>query len=415
MLHDRKNGTADSLRIGGQNVLSVSGITALIRETVESHFSDICVQGEISQCTRASSGHVYMTLKDDGAVLKSVLWRSTAGRLKFDLEEGLDVICRGGIDVYPPRGSYQLIVREVHPCGLGSLQLAFRQLVKRLEKEGLFAKEHKKPLPAFPEKIGIITSAGGAALRDMLRILRRRWPVASIHLLATPVQGDGAAARIAECVDLLNDQRPDIDVIIVGRGGGSLEDLWAFNEECVARSIFNSKIPVVSAVGHEVDFSVADFVADLRAATPSEAAEKAVPNRPDLMIRSGGLVKRLGRALLGKVERGRERLEALGRRHVFRHPETLFRDRTLRTDELLENMNSAVNVRMERDKQRVDSLNGRLRALSPEQVLHRGYSMTFGPDGKVLRDGAAINKGVTILTRLNNGSLRSKVHAINVP
>lgn len=393
----------------GPQVLGISELTAHIKGAMEANFPDVCVQGEISQFTCAASGHVYMTLKDDRSVLKAILWRSVARSLTFELEEGLEVICRGGIDVYPPRGSYQLIGREIFPCGAGSLQLAYKQLLKRLEKEGLFDKRYKKHLPRFPTKIGIVTSKTGAAVRDIIRVIRRRWPVATIYLLPTQVQGQKAAGQIERALGLLNERYPELDFIIAGRGGGSLEDLWAFNEECVARAIFASNIPVVSAVGHEVDFTVADFVADLRAATPSEAGEKTVPDRVDLLSRIDQLARRLARALHNKVKTGRRRLDALGNRRAIKQPETFFQDKIQRVDELLENIYKAEKVQRDRKTQLLDSLKARLEALSPQKVLQRGYSITFSPDGSPLIDAAAVKAGQKIETRLCKGGIKSIV------
>ncbi len=400
------------LNSDSQTVLSISELTANIKEAMELNFTNICVQGEISEYKRAASGHIYMTLKDERAVLNAIIWRSVSRRIKFDLEEGLEVVCKGSIDIYPPRGSYQLIIRDLHPCGLGPLQLAFKQLVSKLEKEGLFAAHHKKALPAYPQKIGIITSASGAAIRDMIRIIQRRWPVAEIYILPTPVQGEAAAVKIAEGIKRLNEKRSDIELIIIGRGGGSLEDLWAFNEECVARAVFDSKIPIVSAVGHEVDFSVSDFVADMRAATPSEAGEKTVPNRAELIPRTDRLAKRLGKALYNKVVREKEKLESLGNRYALRHPESLLQEKIQKADETLEKIKSSVANQLERKAQKIDSLGGKLEALNPKKVLKRGYSITFGPEGKTVQNASSVRKGDSLQTFLQDGVINSTVEKI---
>ncbi len=302
--------------------LSVSEITALIKENLEGAFADVYVVGELSRTTRASSGHVYMTLKDEGAVLQAVAWRNVAQGLRFRLEEGLQVVARGSIDVYAPRGSYQLIVSWMEPRGLGALQLAFRQMQEKLQQEGLFAAEHKVPLPPFPARIGLVTSPTGAAVRDMINVIGRRWPLARLYVYPCRVQGEGAAAEIAAGIARLNAARPDLDLMIVGRGGGSLEDLWAFNEEVVARAVFASRIPVVSAVGHEIDFTICDFVADVRAATPTEAGELVVPDRAEVASSLRLYRRRLGLALGRTVARARERLDALTARYAFRRPET---------------------------------------------------------------------------------------------
>ncbi len=413
MLSNNNNHDTPDAHIGGRQVLTVSEITRQIKGVLNSSFSNICVQGEISQFTCAASGHIYLTIKDEGAVLKGIIWRSTASRMPFDLEEGLEVIATGEIDVYPPRGAYQFIMREIHPCGLGSLQLAFKQLVEKLRKEGLFDSRHKKPLPPFPEKIGIITSGTGAAVRDMMRIIRRRWPLAALYILPRPVQGKGAGQKIAEAVELLNQQRPDLDLIILGRGGGSLEDLWPFNEECLARAIFKSQLPIVSAVGHEVDISVSDLVADLRAATPSEAGENTVPNKTDMETELLHLVKRLGQALFGQVESGKRKLDDMINRHVMRHPESLVQDKAQLADELLQKMDAGIKKNIDNNRQKTESLKGRLEALSPKKVLFRGYSITLGPDGKALTSAEKVQQGDIIDTFLKDGKLKSNVTGID--
>ena len=395
--------------IEGQKVHTVSELTGCIKQQLEHKFSDVFVQGEISQFTRASSGHIYLTLKDSSAVLRAIIWRSFARRLEFDLEEGLEVVCGGSIDVYPPRGSYQMIIRDLCPCGMGSLQLAFRQLVERLKKEGLFDRRHKKPLPAYPQRIAILTSSAGAAVSDMLRIISRRWPVASLFLYPIPVQGKEAAGKITEALRRVNKERPEMDLLILGRGGGSLEDLWAFNEECVARAVFESSIPVISAVGHETDFSVCDFVADLRAATPSEAGENAVPDCAEILPAVERRADRMGQALLGSVKRSRQKLESLAKRHVLRHPETLLQDKIQRADELVESLQSIVAQKIERKNQCVEAAKGRLEALSPKKVLDRGYSITYGPDGRPLQETGSLIVGDRIRTCLRKGRIESLI------
>ncbi len=392
-----------------QKIWTVSQLTARIKQALETSFSDVCVAGEVSQFKRAASGHIYLTLKDEDAVVRAIIWRPLASRMRFELEEGLEVVARGHVDVYPPRGSYQLIIIEVQPRGLGALQLAFRQLLERLQNEGLFEPEHKKPLPAFPRKIGIVTSPTGAALRDMLRVISDRWPLVKLYVLPRRVQGEGAAGEIAAALRLLNAKRPDLDLIIVGRGGGSLEDLWAFNEEVVARAIFDSEIPVVSAVGHEIDFSVSDFVADLRAATPSEAGQKVVPDRREVQRDLRHLKMRLGGALQRIVVRARQQLAAQGRSHVLRHPEIALQQRAQRVDELLERIQASFRHGLQLAKEKLRAVSAELEALGPLRVLERGYSVTFGPDGAVLRSAEGLRRGDVILTRLMRGEVRSSV------
>ena len=390
-------------------VWTVSELTARIKQTLETHFSDVFVTGEVSRCTRAASGHVYLTVKDEGAVLNAIMWRHVASTIRFDLKEGLEVVARGSIDVYPPRGSYQLIISELLPRGLGPLQLAFKQLVEKLRKEGLFEAERKKPLPPFPRGIGIVTSPTGAAIRDMTNVIFRRWPLARLYLMPSRVQGEGAAEEIAAAVCLLNRERPDLDLIIVGRGGGSLEDLWAFNEEVVARAIYASNIPVVSAVGHEIDLSISDLVADLRVATPTEAGEKVVPDRVEIMRSLEHLKQRVAAALEGAVQDRRGRLDALGRRHIMRHPETMLRERAQRADEVFQRLRTGMEHSLALLTEKVRAIGGTLEALSPLRVLERGYSITFAPDGSVLNRPEGLAKGDVIRTRLLRGEVRSAV------
>lgn len=395
-----------------RQALTVSELTARVKSTIEANFSDVSVVGEISRFTVASSGHVYLTLKDENAVLKGIIWSSRARSLRFELEEGLEVVARGNLDVYPPRGSYQLIIREIEPRGVGALQLAFRRLVERLREEGLFRPEHKKPLPEFPARIGVITSPTGAAVRDIVRVISRRWPPAEIYLLPRRVQGEGAAEEIAAAIRLLNLRRQDLDLMIVGRGGGSLEDLWAFNEEVVARAIFDSEIPVVSAVGHEVDVSVSDFVADLRVATPSAAGEHVVPEMRDVLSGVEHLKSRLAGALRTTARHARQRLESLRRSHVLRHPEVLLQERAQRADELWEAMRSGFAHRLELMRERTEAVAGRLEALSPLKVMHRGYSIAFDAEGNLLRSVEQVGAGDRLTTRLEDGRVESTVQRV---
>src|SRR5688572_3892156 len=276
-------------------ILSVSQLSLLIEGALESVFQSLWVSGEISEVTRPKSGHVYFTLRDETAQIRAVIWRTTASRLRFQLEEGQQVVCRGDIDVYPPRGTYQLVVQQVEPRGLGALQLALKQLQRRLEAEGLFDPTRKRPLPPFPRRVGFVTSPTGAAIRDFLQVAARRFHGVQILVIPARVQGEGAAAEIARAIAEANRLRPPLDVLVVGRGGGSPEDLWCFNDEQVVRAIFASQVPVVSAVGHEIDVTLSDLVADVRALTPSEAAERVIPSADELLLRLAQFQKRLDR------------------------------------------------------------------------------------------------------------------------
>jgi len=389
--------------------LTISQITGLIKENLESAFPDVYVTGEVSQLTRATSGHVYLTLKDEGAVLRAVAWRGVAQALRFRLEEGQAVVVRGSVDVYLPRGSYQLIISWMEPRGVGALQLAFRQMQEKLQKEGLFAPEAKVPLPRFPARIGIVTSPTGAAVRDMINVIGRRWPVAQLYVYPCRVQGEGAAAEIAAAIERLNRQMAGLDLMIVGRGGGSLEDLWAFNEEAVARAVFASRIPIVSAVGHEIDFTICDFVADVRAATPTEAGELVVPDRAEVLASLRTHRRRLGLALGRMVGRARQRLDAVAGRYAFRRPETALTERAQRADDLLERVKLLLAHRLSLLGEELAGSGRRLEALSPLQVLGRGYSLTFTADGRILRSVEGIAAGDRIRSRLHRGEIESQV------
>ncbi len=389
--------------------LTVSELTGRIKETLEAGFPDVYVVGEISRYTKAASGHVYLTLKDEKAVLSGVIWRGVASKLRFKPEEGMEVLARGAIDLYPPRGNYQLIVSWMEPRGLGALQLAFRQLMAKLEAEGLFREEHKQPLPAYPARIGVVTSPTGAAFRDIINVISRRFPVVELLLMPVRVQGEKAAGELAFAIAALNAKRPDLDVLIVTRGGGSLEDLWPFNEEMVARAIFRSRIPVISAVGHEIDFSISDYVADVRAATPTEAGEIVVPDREEVRARLTDRRQRLALALQGMVERGWERLAALASRYVFRRPEAALRERTQRLDDVMLRTQTLMGHRLSLLRETTLGAGRRLEALSPLRVLERGYSVMMGPDGRVVRAADDVSTGDKITTRLHKGTVLSEI------
>jgi len=401
--------TADVPSALSERVYTVSELTREVRATLEDGFPAVWVVGEVSNVRRPASGHVYLTLKDDRAQIASVIWRSTAARILYDVRDGMQALAFGNITVYEPRGQYQMIIRRLEPKGIGALQLAFQQLKERLAAEGLFDPAHKKPLPAFPRTIGIVTSATGAAIRDILNVIDRRFPRVRVLLYPCRVQGEGAAEEIAAGIAALN-RIQDIDVAIVGRGGGSLEDLWAFNEEVVARAIHASRIPIVSAVGHEIDFTIADFVADRRALTPTEAGELVVPELDRLLETLDETRVRLARALTTHVARARERLDGLARSYGLRRPLELVRQREQQLDDLAQRIVRALGEGLRARRQTTDALAGRLETLSPLHVLARGYSITVRPsNGHALRDAGEVNPGDLILTRLHKGTLRSKV------
>ncbi len=330
-------------------------------------------------------------------------------RLRFDLREGQEVIARGRLSVYTPRGEYQLVVEELHPKGLGALELALRQLKEKLFRLGYFAPERKKPLPRFPRHVTLVTSPSGAAVRDMLEILARRWPAAEVWICPVRVQGDGAGEEIAAAIRLVNQLR-NTDVMIVGRGGGSTEDLWAFNAECVAQAIFTSQIPIVSAVGHEIDLTIADLVADCRALTPSEAAERVVPNYAEILGNLQAVEEQL-RTLLGqRLDRARMRLEDLGQRRAFRLPLEGVRSQERKLDERAERLNRAMRQRLALVNDHLKARASQLETLSPLNVLGRGYSLTRREaDGRVVRSAEQVQPGERLVTRVQHGQIFSRV------
>ena len=411
-------------------VLTVSELTARIREALEDRFPAVWVEGEISNYRVYGSGHAYFTLKDADAQLRVVLFRNRARRIKFEPGDGLHVMAFGSIEVYPQRGEYQMVIELLEPKGLGALQLAFEQLKTRLQAEGLFDQARKRELPRFPRKIGLVTSPSGAAIRDMLRVIGRRF--GELHIVIAPcrVQGEGAAEEIAQGLRDLN-ALGGVDVIIVGRGGGSLEDLWAFNEEIVARAIAGSKVPVVSAVGHEADFTIADFVADLRAPTPSAAAELVVREkqavvdslgqlrarlerfaaRPlrDLERRVDELTARLRREMRGELGRANHRVVLATRALHASDPVARVANDRHRLESLQSRLITSLTRRCDRARYGLRTAVGRLDSLSPLAVLGRGYSLTRTPTGEVVHSPAQVHVGDAIRVLLHRGSLDARV------
>jgi exodeoxyribonuclease VII large subunit len=397
--------------------LSVTEVTSQVKTLLEKHFGSVWVEGEISNVARPSSGHLYLTLKDSDCQLRSVLYRGVGLRLRFDLKDGMKVVARGRITVYQPRGEYQFILEELHPKGIGALELALRQLKEKLFARGYFDPKRRKPLPRYPQRIALVTSPSGAAVRDMLEILTRRWPVAEVIVCPVRVQGDGAAGEIAAAIALLNRLhgagRLCIDAMIVGRGGGSLEDLWAFNEEIVAEAIFASRVPVVSAVGHEIDVTIADLVADLRAATPSQAAAALTPDHAQELLGLLELRGRLDDAVRHRIAVARERLDGLAGRPALRRPLERVREQERRLDDLGERLQRAARLKGERLAERLAGLAGRLESLSPLNVLRRGYSLTRTEDQPALvRDAAQLQVGERLRTTLARGQVISRIEEV---
>lgn len=438
-----------------KRILSVSQLTSLIREVVEENFEHVWVEGEVSNLAVPASGHLYFTLKDAGAQIRCVLFRASSRVLKFKVQNGMALVLRGRVSVYDQRGEYQFIAEYLEPKGIGALQLAFVQLKEKLAREGLFDESRKKPLPGLPRRIGVVTSTSGAAIHDILTVLRRRHAGVEVLIRPVTVQGEGAAAEIAAAIRDFNRYR-EVDVLIVGRGGGSMEDLWAFNEEQVARAIHASRIPVISAVGHEVDYTIADFVADLRAPTPSAAAELVVKSRQELdaqlsnlfhrlslamehalessrdrtegllaglkdpalwighlMQRVDELSDRASRALIGKVSLSGERLVDLSHRLHIRNPALeveRFRERLLIASDRMAN---AMHHRIEstREKNAVNA--ARLSVLSPLATLERGYSITRShADGLIVRSSDQLEPGDSVAVTFRHGSANCVVETI---
>jgi exodeoxyribonuclease VII large subunit len=389
------------------HILTVTQLTNQIKSLLEGTFPDVWVEGEISNLTIPQSGHAYFVLKDEQSQIRAILFRSSQRFLKFTLQHGIQVICRGRVGVYEPRGEYQFVVDYVEPKGVGALQLAFEQLKARLDKEGLFDLSHKRPLPALPRRIGIITSPTGAAIRDMLRVIKRRHPKLHILIYPVPVQGVEAAPAIVEALRYFNRDR-SVDVVIAGRGGGSLEDLWAFNEEAVARAIYASMIPVISAVGHETDYTIADFAADLRAPTPSAAAEMVVDSedniRESISFLEARLVRRVRQTLELIRARLRENMRLLG------DPRRKLEQYSQRVDELLHRTALELRHRLRRDRASLAALTAGLDHLNPLGILSRGYSITRRlPTGVILKNADDVRSGDLISTRLHEGEVLSRV------
>lgn len=435
-----------------RRIYSVSELTREIRFLLEDHFPFIWVEGEISNFRTPSSGHYYFVLKDSHSQVRAVMFRNQQRLLRFVPEDGLRVLCQARVSVYEPRGEYQLLVDALEPRGVGALQLAYEQLKRRLGAEGLFDAEHKQPIPFLAQRLGVVTSPTGAAVRDIIQVVTRRYSNLEIYLYPVRVQGEGAAAEIAAGIDALNTEFP-VDVIIVGRGGGSWEDLWPFNEEAMVRAIYRSRIPVISAVGHEVDFTLADLVADVRAPTPSAAAELVAQHKEALETRLAGLFQRLSNRSRQILNLLRERLES--RQQRLRHPAARLADLRQRLDEGGQRLESAAHRLLKAERQQLSALAARLLRVSPERraaemrlqldqrrrdlrilgqrllegkrrglernlvqleamsplaILARGYSITsIHPSGEIVRSAAQVQSGEPVRVRLHQGSLRCRV------
>lgn len=388
-------------------ILSISDITRRIKTTLEQSFTNLTLQGEISNFKHHSSGHLYFTLKDEGAQIQAVMWRSRVPGLFFTPQDGMKVVARGNITVYEVRGVYQLDVQQLQPLGVGDLQIAFEKLKQKLLSEGLFEQSHKQPLPRFPRRIGLVTSPTGAAVRDMIHVIGRRNPSVELVLCPVRVQGEGAAEEIAEAVDECN-RYGELDILIVARGGGSLEDLWAFNEEIVARAIYRSKIPTISGVGHEVDFTIADFVADLRAPTPSAAAELAVPKRDDLVEIVRNICYTCEQLVRDRIESDRKQIQSLVGSYAFNRPIDKVRQLAQRADELRGALQRLVAHRLALLGQQCASLGKRMESVHPERVLERGYAMVL-LGSRVVPSARELSHEDAIVVRFRDGNVPATV------
>ena len=370
------------------------------------------VKGEISNLTRHSSGHWYFSLKDNGAQLGAVMFKRQNESVRFIPAHGMEITVHGRISVYAPQGRYQLIIDQMLPAGQGDLHLAFENLKQKLQSEGLFDPALKKDLQKYPERIGIVTSPTGAAIRDIINVFARRYPLAELLLLPVRVQGEGSAKEIADAIDVFNERR-DCQVLLIGRGGGSLEDLWAFNEEIVAYAIARSKIPVVSAVGHETDTTISDFVADRRAATPSAGAELIVPDHEELFARLTKMGQSLSRNLLHRIDRHEQRLSAISNSYALKRPGLLIEKYIQKLDQC---QDRAIRVSREKlgiSESRLESLRLQLNALNPLSILERGYAVLSDSSGKVLRSVDQTKPGNQVLVRISDGELAASINKVN--
>ncbi len=399
-----------------QRIYTVSRLNKEARRILESEIGSLWLKGEISNLTLAPSGHAYFTIKDATSEIAAVRFKSGSKLSSLRLDNGKQILAYGRLTIYEPRGRYQFIVALIQPAGLGALQLAFQQLKEKLNKEGLFDKGHKKPLPHYPQRIGIITSPSGAAIRDILSVFSRRWPTIQVYIFSALVQGEAAANELVSSIALaerFSRDRAPLDLLIIGRGGGSIEDLAAFNDEQLARAIFTCSIPIMSAIGHEIDFTIADFVADLRAPTPSAAAELAVPDHTKVASALTTVVDTLGKRMTSLIEQKERRLQTELKEYIYRLPSRQIETLGQQLDVLLSKLLRLAKESWKRQKQRQEGLTGLLRLSDPRLPLRRGYSLTFLPGSAApLRDSACLTQGQQIETHLLKGRILSQVEEV---
>jgi exodeoxyribonuclease VII large subunit len=391
-------------------IYSVSEVNRAVKMLLEEAFPLIWVEGEVSNFKAHYSGHYYFSLKDENAQISAVIWKSRLYNIPYDIEDGMLIRAFGNIRVYEKTGRYQLDIMRVEPAGVGKLQQEFEKLKQKLNAEGLFDSDYKKPLPAFPDSIGVVTSSTGAAVRDIINVLNRRAPNVEIIVRSAQVQGQGAAKDIARAIEEFN-RFKKVDLLIVGRGGGSLEDLWPFNEEVVARAIFKSKIPVISAVGHEIDFTIADFVADLRAPTPSAAAEMAVPDYSEVQKEIQYKQTRMYSLIINQINYYRERVLSLQKSYGLNRPVDYIRQYAMQVDELNVNLQRQIKLLLQRKREQASQLALRLKGLNHKSILARGYSISF-IDNKVVKSIRSVKSGQKLITELFDGKIYSAVDRV---
>lgn len=391
--------------------LTVTAVTKYIKHKIDTddNLKYIFIKGEISNCKYHSTGHIYFSIKDENSILNAIMFSTNAKKLTFTPNDGMKVLITGRISVYEAAGRYQIYVEEMIEDGVGNLYAEFEKLKKKLETKGLFDPNHKKDIPKMPSKVGVITASTGAAIRDIVSTIKRRFPICEIYLFPSLVQGENASKDLVN--KLLQADNYGVDVIIIGRGGGSIEDLWAFNDEELANTIYNAKTPIISAVGHEVDFTICDFVSDLRAPTPTGAAELAVPNMSDIMINLEHLKIRLNESLNKKIDYNKLLLNNLKNSFVLKNPMLLYENKKQNIDLYFEKLNNIMNYRLERTNTKFSNLINKLELLNPLSVLSKGYSVTY-KDDKVIKDASKLKKNDSVTIRLYNGLFEAKVEEI---
>ncbi len=396
-----------------QDAMSVSELTLRVKEAVESHFTDVWVTGEISNLVRASSGHTYLSLKDESSLLRAVIWRGTRQSLAIEPVDGLEVVCHGRLEVYAPRGSYQLTIDRLHAIGTGALETQLRKLHATLKGEGLFDLDQKRPLPTFPKRVALVTSPTGAAVMDFLETLLQRWPSTEVIVIPTRVQGAGAAEDVASALQVANRITPQVDIISLVRGGGSLEDLWAFNEEPLVRAVAASSIPVICGVGHEIDVSLADLAADQRALTPTDAAVKISPDGSQLKSQLEQIGPRLLAILKQQVNEEHLQLQNLANSWVFAQPQQLMHTQKTQLSDSIGRLYRHTVAAIHRSEERVAAATARLEADSPLKILARGFSITSKEDDPAaLRSTVGIQQGTRLVSQLSDGRLWSRVERV---